>query len=135
MKKVNFKYEVFNPNPYHVKGQKAKNGDCVIRAICKASGLDWFKVYDMLCARGREVGDFGNNRTVYPSVIEDLGFKPVSVKRDAGKKAMTVERFIDEHPTGVYILRLAHHLTCVVDGVCYDTWYPQRMTIYKYWTK
>ena len=134
-KQIKFKWNYYNPNPYYVKGKKHIQGDCVIRAICKAAGLDWFSVYDMLCAKGREIGSFGNHRTVYPSAIEELGFSSVSVKREKGKKALNVETFCDEHPTGTYILRLASHLTSVVDGVCYDTWYPQKQTIYKYWKK
>lgn len=135
MKKINFKYQPYNPNPYHKKGTKATHGDCVIRAICKAANLDWFDVYDMLCKRGRELGDFGDRITVYPTVLKDLGFIEVSVKREKGKKAMTVESFIKEHPTGTYILRLAHHATAIVEGVCYDTWYPQTDTVYRYFEK
>ena len=135
MAKIKFKYEVYNPNPYHVKGTKATHGDCVIRAICKASGLGWFEVYDRLCARGREMGDFGDRISVYPTVLKDLGFKEFSVSRAAGKKALNVQRFIEEHPTGTYILRLAHHATAIVDGVCYDTWFPQGKTVYRYWQK
>ena len=135
MAKVDFKYEVFNPNPYHVEGKKHTQGDCVIRALCKATGMGWFEVYDMLCAKGRELGDFGNKKSVYSTVLIELGWASVPLPRIKGKKAMTVESFIKEHPTGTYILRLAHHLTTIVDGICYDTWYPQSQTIYTYWTK
>ena len=134
-KGIKFKYEVYNPNPYHVEGTKATHGDCVIRALCKATGLGWFDVYDRLCAKGREQGDFGDRTPVYSAVLVELGWVNRPVKRIRGKKAPTVESFIEEHPTGTYILRLAHHLSTIVDGVCYDTWYPQSKTVYTYWEK
>lgn len=135
MKQVKFLFKVFNPNPMHKQGTKVTTGDCVIRAICKATGKDWYEVYDLLCAKGRQMGDWGNMVEVYTAVLDDLGFERVSVKRQKGVKAVNVKQFIEQHPDGVYILRLAHHLTCVYQGCCYDTWYPDTNTIYCYWTK
>ena len=33
---------------------------------------------------------------------------------------MTVGEFADTHPKGVYLLRIPAHLTCIIDGTCYD---------------
>lgn len=135
MKEVKFLFEKFNPNPFAQEGKKHDKGDCVIRAICKATGMGWFDVYDELCAIGRLIGDWGDRKHVYSQMIESKGFMKVAVPRVKGKKATTVEQFCKDHPEGTFILRLAHHLTCVVDGVCYDTWYPQDYTVYLYWIK
>lgn len=130
MKQVKFKFEKYNPNPFTPKGQKHKFGDCVIRVICGAKGKSWFEVYDLLNAKGRETGDFGNSKQVYPHVLEELGFVRSTVKREKGKKALTVEKFCDQYQEGIYILGLAHHLSCVRNGVVFDTWYPQKSTVY-----
>ena len=132
-KEVKFLWENWNNNPYYKEGTKYDFGDCVIRAICKAKGLDWFEVYDLLAAKGRQMGSFGNWKEVYEAVLKDLGFYWVSCPRTKGVKAMDVETFIKKHEAGAYILRLAHHLTAVVGGCCYDTWYPQHSTVYGYW--
>lgn len=135
MANVKFLFEIYNPNPYAEKGKKHDKGDCVVRAICKATGLSWEDVYTELYQYGLMIGDFGNSKLVYGAMLKDRGFGYESVKRTKGKKAPTVESFCKEHTTGTYILRLAHHITTIVDGVCYDTWYPQDCTIYGYWIK
>ena len=135
MKEIKFRFEKYNPNPFYEKDKKYTKGDCVIRAICKVTGLGWYEVYDLLCAKGRAMCDFGNQKEVYEAVLSDLGFQWVVVKREKRKKAETVESFMESHQQGGYILRLAHHLTAVVDGVNYDAWYPQGYSVYGYWTK
>ena len=35
------RWEYFNPNPVKDK----RTGDCVVRAICKATGFDWETVF------------------------------------------------------------------------------------------
>ena len=134
-KEVKFIWSFWCNNPYYEKGKKYDFGDCVIRAIGRVTGMSWFEIYDLLAAKGREYGSFGNWKQVYEQVLSDLGFVWVSIPRAKGKKAMNVERFIKEHEQGGYILRLAHHLTSVLDGCCYDTFYPQGSTVYGYWTK
>ena len=133
MKEVKFVFEKWNNNPNYQEGKRYHYGDCVIRAICKTTGLGWYEVYDMLCAKGRECGDFGDRIEVYPQVLAELGFQEFGCPRIKGKKAMNVQRFIEEHPQGTFILRLAHHATAIVDGICYDMWYPQTESVYRYW--
>jgi len=128
-------YQNYNPNPYIPTGKQHIFGDCVVRAICAATGKGWFEVYDMLCKKGRQIGDFGNSRQVYPLVLEELGFESSGIKRKKGEKALTVRDFCESHKEGIYILKLAHHLTCIKDGICYDTWFPQKKTIYRIYRK
>ena len=39
-----------------------------------------------------------------------------------GKPRMNGERFCKAYPKGNYILVMAGHLSCCIDGVIYDTW-------------
>lgn len=132
-KEVKFLWTWWCNNPYYEKGKKYDYGDCVIRAIGRTTQRSWFEIYDLLAAKGRQFGSFGNWKEVYEAVMKDLGFVWVSCPRTKGVKAMDVETFIKNHDGGAYILRLAHHLTAVVDGCCFDTWYPQKSTVYGYW--
>ena len=45
-----FKY--YNPNP---EGHEDAC-DCVVRALCAATGLSWYEVYDKCCEIGKEHG-------------------------------------------------------------------------------
>lgn len=35
---------------------------------------------------------------------------------------LTVGEFADKHPKGIYLIRVPLHLTCIIDGTCYDIW-------------
>lgn len=108
---------------------KGKTGDCVTRAICNATGLDYKKVYDDLNVLEKQtsVGKNerrGSSRTgirnkVSKKYIENvLGWKWVpTMKIGSGCKVHLVD---GELPNGTLIVRLSHHLTCVKDGVLYD---------------
>lgn len=117
---------------------KGTSGDCVVRAICNATGKDYKEVYDELFKRNK---DFikngrckvaralrkkgtsprdGNFKKVYEKYILELGFEwHPTMKIGSG---MTVHVREDELPEGTLILRLSKHLTCVKDGILYDTY-------------
>ena len=40
-------YKYYNPHP-----DGLNTGDCVVRAIMKATGMDWHDVYSQLCVWG-----------------------------------------------------------------------------------
>lgn len=107
-------------------------GDCVVRAICNASERDYKSVYDAINAlakserRGtRKRGVSSARDGVYKNTIkkcieENLGFKWVScMSIGSGCK---VHLRADELPKGDLIVQVAKHLTCVRDGVLYDTY-------------
>lgn len=122
-------YQHYNPNP-----SGKETGDCIIRALCKITDRDWLSIYDDLCKLGRE------NFTPFTSLSMDYvfvdyrKFKKHKVTRQKGRKALNVETFCKEHPTGKYIIRLAHHVIAVVDGKYYDI-YPcwDKKTVYTYY--
>ena len=49
-------YKYFNPNP---EGHEDAC-DCVVRALCAATGLSWYEVYDKCCEIGKEYGVMPN---------------------------------------------------------------------------
>ena len=100
----------YNPNPCCIRAS-----DCVVRAICAATGEGWYKVYTELCVRGAALCDMPSVNRVWASYLKERGD---SMKRIAG--ACTVYDFAREHPDGIYILGTGTHAVSVIDGDYYD---------------
>ena len=87
----------YNPNPVAVRV-----GDCAVRAVAKAIGL--------------QMGDMPSSNNVWGAVLRQKGFRRAAI--DDG----TVEDFCNRHPKGIYVLTLDRHVVTVEDGEVYDTW-------------
>ena len=128
---------------------KAENvGDCVTRAICNATGMDYNEVYQGLKGfakneritkkhkRKSSVRDWVRKETSR-KYIESLGWvwHPV-MKIGTG---CTMHLSSKDFPSkGTYIVKLSHHLTCVKDGVIYDTYDCSEdgyRCVYGYWLR
>lgn len=140
----------FNVNP---KGLKTE--DCVVRAIALATGQSWDKVFTDLCEIALKKKRMPDEKQVYELYLEKLGWEkhsqPRSTTYDNGVKdtyhKYTVDEFITDlnftknvmREHGVYIITVAHHMTCVkfqgIEFDIYDTWDCSNKTIRNYWTK
>jgi hypothetical protein len=126
----------FNPNPTQGKTTKRHTvGDCVVRAMCKATGDDWDTVFKELCEIGFELKAMPNDKITWKEYLDRKGFKKHSIKVVKGSKRPTVDSFCREHKTGTYVLSVANHLVTAVDGYNYDTWDPAECSLYGYWEK
>ena len=66
---VSIPYVYYNPNP------NGKNvGDCVIRAISKATNMDWESVYTGICVTGYSMCDMPSANCVWGSYLRYNGF-------------------------------------------------------------
>lgn len=129
---------------------KAKDvGDCVVRAICNASGKDYKEVYDAIRAlskhekRGKRKRGISNPRNgVYKNICKEyienvLGWKWVS----CSGIGLGVTKHLNEYEMpakGTFIVKVSKHLTCVKDGVLFDTFDCTRdgqRAVYGYWVK
>lgn len=112
-------FEFYNPHP-----QQKIVGDCVKRAFTKATGRTYQEVSKDLNAIKRAQGASAYNvNTVWLEYAnKTLGAKKISFPAQKGESRMTGVRFCEDYPKGVYILNMAKHLSCCVDGVIYDTW-------------
>lgn len=124
---------------------KAENvGDCVCRAICNATGKDYKEVYDGLnreakkerMARGRSSARDGMYKASWKRYIESLGWVwHPTMQVGSGCKVHLRE---DELPGGTLIVSVSKHLTCVKDGVLFDTYDCSRdgtRCVYGYYTR
>ena len=120
-------YTYYNAHP---KGLLV--GDCVKRAISKAANMDYMEVQRELNRYKKVTGakDFNSDYNPHKYVENVLHGVKFSFPAKKGQKRMTPEKFCEEHPRGNFILNMAGHWTCVVDGVIYDTWNPSGRCVY-----
>ena len=96
-------------------------GDCSVRAISVALGVDWETAFSMLAANAFQMGDMPSSDSVIGSVLRQHGFYRQAVSDDC-PDCYTVADFAREHPYGVYVLFVGGHVVTVINGDWYDTW-------------
>lgn len=112
-------YKYFNAHP---KGLSV--GDCVKRAITVAAQMDYMEVQRELNRYKKVTGAKAFNSDYNPhKYVENVlhGVK-LSFPAEKGKPRMNGQRFCESYKKGRYILNMAGHWSCCVDGVIYDTW-------------
>jgi len=128
-------------------GFKGTTGDCVVRAITIATGFTYSEIYSTmnLFVKDERLTKRKRNKSA----------SRTGVHKDQTKKFLnalnwtwTPTMFIgqgckvhlkaDELPSGILIVSLSKHVTCVIDGVINDTYDCSRngtRCVYGYWTK
>lgn len=109
-------FRCFNPNP-----QAARVGDCAVRAIAKALGVNWYQAYAMLALEGLEQCDMPSANNVWGAVLRKNGFRRAAIPAEC-PDCYTVRDFIREYPVGTFVVALKNHVVAVCDGELYDTW-------------
>lgn len=126
-------WKYYNPNPTATNKKKRwKKPDCTVRALCKATGLDWVDMFKKLCDNALSMYDMTNSMEVIERTLEDFGFTRHSYKR--GEKRETVKEFCKAHKE-VAVLQLANHVVCCSGGDYFDVWDCGNKTAYCYYTK
>ncbi len=124
-----------------------KVGDCVVRAIANATGKDYKEIYDLVnsyASRERKIRgearssarDGVKNDTI-KRILKDMGWRWIPTMY-LGKPCKVHRLNEKELPTGTLIVSIGEHLTCVKDGVLYDTYDCTRngtRYVYGYWLK
>lgn len=109
-----FTYENVNP-----KGKVV--GDCVIRAIAKTENKPWVEIFDNLTEIARKTYNVTSDTKVYSKYLNEK-YEKINVfnKANGSKKRLKVKEICKLK--GSYIVRIAGHVTAVVDGSIYDIW-------------
>jgi len=123
-------FEKYNANPFG-----KKTGDCVVRAICKASGKSWEDVYKGMFDVAMKTGYAISCKDNYKYYLKQLGYDMQKMPVREDRTRYTVEQFVDEiaKPRGIYVISIANHLTCVRHKVLYDLWNCHRKCVGNYW--
>ena len=129
------RYVYYQPNKMDIKDEY---GDCTIRALSKAMNCTWLEAFDATIPimRKYQVSSVFNAPVkVKKELLGILGFEYKGVSNARGSKRPTVDSFAKDHPTGTYILKVAHHVVACVNGKFYDTWDSGECSMYGYYVK
>lgn len=120
-------YKYYNAHP---KGLIV--GDCVKRAITVAAQMDYMEVQRQLNRYKKVSGASSFNTDYNPHKYVENVLHGVKMSFPAIKDEprMNGEKFCMKFPKGRYILNMANHWSCCVDGVIYDTWDCSKKCVY-----
>lgn len=110
------RYRYYNPNPI-----KSDASDCVVRALCRVTGMPWQEQFLDLAEKSLELGDMPSINTVWIAYLRDLGFEKAIIPNTC-PDCYTIEDFCIDNPVGTYIVGTGSHVCTCVDGFAYDSW-------------
>ena len=115
-----FRYCNVNPRGRHVN-------DCTVRAISLATERTWDETYE-------ELSKFAQAQAIMPDdvvYIDEYLMRRYPILCDCEGLNITVEDFVKKHPIGTYLITMAGHITCSINGVIYDTFDPSSRFIWE----
>ena len=124
------RWKNYNPNPV------SRNvGDCSVRALTVALGVDWETAFALLSSNAFQMADMMSSNAVIGSVLRQHGYRR-SVIPNSCPDCYTVGEFADEHPEGTFVLGTGSHVVAVKDGEILDSWdSSNEIPVYYWWRK
>lgn len=96
-------------------------GDCAVRSVSVALGIDWEQAYELIADAGYAMGDMPSSDSVWGAVLRQHGFYRKSIPNSC-PICYTFADFAEDNPRGVFVLGTGKHVATIVDGVIYDAW-------------
>ena len=106
----------YQPNPC---GRNV--GDCAVRAISKALGMDWETAYAVIVSAGFDMCDMPSSNSVWGAVLRKHGFIRESIPNTC-PECYTADDFCRDHPHGIYVLGFGNHVATAIKGDLFDSW-------------
>lgn len=106
-------YKFLNLNPLN-KNEK----DCVCRAISLGLQKNYYEVLEELELIGKLFKCEKLCVCCYKFLLDNV----YGLERIEEAKGMKIKDFIQKNKKGTYLIRIEGHLTCIINGICYDTW-------------
>lgn len=119
----------YNPSP---AGRNV--GDCAVRAVSKALGIDWETAFALIASNAFQMSDMPSSNAAWGSVLRQNGFMRSSLPQTC-PDCYTAEDFAKDHPTGTYVLGFGNHTATVKDGQLFDSWDSSKEIPQYYWEK
>lgn len=113
-------YRYYNANPL---GRRVN--DCTVRAISLATGRSWDETYKELSAFARYQAIMPDEVIYINEYLEERYDQVCNCKNK-----ITVGEFCKYFPYGTYLVTMNGHITCIIDGVIYDTFNPSDRLIW-----
>ena len=115
-------YQYYNNNPLgrHVS-------DCSVRAIALATNNSWDSTYRILSEYARLQGITFSEVEFIDEYLSKLYPRYCQNKKD---KVTILKDFLNLQLPGRWLVTMSGHITCVIDGVCYDTFDPSERYIW-----
>lgn len=127
---MKIEFKEFNANP-----KNRKTCDCVVRALTIATGMTYKDVYTELFNISLESGYMLNEKRVEDEFMKRHGFIKLKQPRKFDNTKYTINEILCISHAPIIVIRCAHHLTVVKDGVLIDTWNCGYKTINNYYIK
>ena len=119
-----------NANPLNKKA-----GDCVIRALCLATGKTWEQTYTELFNIAMNLKTVAIGDETYKEFLKQNGFIHCGGWRaERGCKRLTAGEMA-KRATGIVVLTVSNHMTVVIDNKIHDIWDCSRKAVCRYWRK
>lgn len=118
------KFIYWNQNP-----KSLTEPDCVCRAISLATGIDYYRIEEMLSM----VGDYYCCEDLFIGCYRHLLSNIFGFPKVEGVEGLTIEQFSDEFPQGIYLVRVDGHLSCVINSHVVDIWDCSQEVITDVW--
>ena len=119
----------YNPSP---SGRNV--GDCSVRAVAKALGVDWETAYAMIASAGYLMNDVISSNSVWGAVLRQNGFYR-HILPNSCPDCYTIEQFAEDHPKGVFVVGTGNHVVTVKDGKILDSWDSSNEIPLYYWSR
>lgn len=119
----------YNKNP---TGRRV--GDCAVRAVSVALGIDWETAYSMMAVNGFAMGDMPSANSVWGAVLRQHGFYREAIPNIC-PDCYTAEDFANDHPKGTFVLGFGNHVATIIDGNIYDSWDSSKEVPQYFWYK
>lgn len=105
-------FQYYNVNPLSLEEE-----DCVTRAISLASGYSYAEIQDKLYYVSELLECERLCVCCYQHLLSDV-FKYDKIPC----RGLTVAEFAEQHPDGIYLVRMQGHLSTLINGTVWDIW-------------
>lgn len=119
----------YNANPV-----ANRTGDCAVRSVAVALGVDWDTAFDLIAENAKQMGEIMESNAAWGSVLRQHGFNRAVIPNSC-PDCYTANDFALDHPRGVYVLGFGNHVATVIDGKLIDTWNSSDEIPVYYWYK
>lgn len=120
---MSYKYLNLNPKQRNVS-------DCTVRAFALAHNISWYDAFDILTKYARKACIVLDDTSFIDEFLSD-NYNYICYKCFGEK--ITVRSLCTRYPIGIYLITMSGHITCMIDGVIYDTWNPSDKYVWRVW--